>query len=85
VRVAFLMSVPITAGAVAYKAVDVAGEGGIPAGFGPAFGWGIAASAVTGWFAVWGTLRLIRTRTFTPFVVYRTVAGLAVLAIYAVR
>lgn len=85
VRIAFLMSVPITAGAVAFKTVDVAGEGGIPAGFGPAFAWGIAASAVTGWLAVWGTLRFVRTRTFTPFVVYRVVVGLAVLAVYAAR
>lgn len=85
VRVAFLMSVPITAGAVLYKAVDVAGEGGIPPGFGPAFAWGIAASAVTGWVAVWGTIRVVRTHTFTPFVVYRVLVGLAVLAVYAAR
>ena len=43
------------------------------------------ASGITGWFAVWGTLRLIRTRTFTPFVVYRVVAGLGVLVLYTVR
>jgi undecaprenyl-diphosphatase len=85
VRVAFLMSVPITAGAVVFKAADVASEGGIPAGFGPAFAWGIAASAVTGWVAVWGTLKIVRTRTFTPFVVYRVLVGVAVLAVYAAR
>jgi len=86
-RIAFLMSVPITAGAVVFKAADVFGAdgGGIPAGFGPAFAWGIVASAVTGWFAVWGTLKLVRTRTFKPFVIYRIVAGVAVLAIYALR
>jgi undecaprenyl-diphosphatase len=84
-RTAFLMSVPVTAGAVVYKAVDVAGEGGIPDGFGPAFAWGIAASAVTGWVAVWGTLRLVRTHTFTPFVLYRVLVGVAVLVVYAVR
>lgn len=86
-RIAFLMSVPITAGAVLFKAVDVFGsEGaGIPDGFAPAFAWGIVTSAVTGWFAVWGTLRLVRTRTFQPFVIYRVVAGLAVLALYVAR
>lgn len=84
-RVAFLLSVPITAGAVAYKAVDVAGEGGIPDGFVAPFVWGIVAAGVTGWLAVWGTLRLVRTRTFTPFVVYRVLAGLVVLAVWAVR
>ena len=80
------MSVPITAGAVVFKAADVFGEGGgIPDGFAPAFAWGIVASAFTGWLAVWGTLRLVRSRTFRPFVVYRVVAGLAVLALYVVR
>jgi undecaprenyl-diphosphatase len=41
----------------------------------------MAASAVTGWLAVWGTLRLVRTRTFTPFVIYRVVVGLGVIAL----
>lgn len=86
-RIAFLMSVPITAGAVMFKAYDAFGSdgGGIPDGFAPAFAWGIAASAVTGWAAVWGTLKWVRTRTFTPFVIYRIVAGFLVLGIYAIR
>jgi len=84
-RFAFLMSLPITAGALLFKAVDVAGEGGLPAGFVAPFVWGIVASGVTGWLAVWGTLRLIRSHTFAPFVVYRVAAGFAVLALYAAR
>ena len=83
-RFAFLMSLPITAGALVFKAVDVAGEGGIPDGFAAPFAWGIVASGITGWLAVWGTLRLIQTRSFTPFVVYRVVVGLGVLVLYAV-
>ena len=43
----------------------------------------IAASAVTGWVAVWGTLHLVRTRTFFPFVVYRVLAGASVIAVAA--
>jgi undecaprenyl-diphosphatase len=85
VRVAFLMSVPITAGAVLFKGVDVVGEGGIPDGFAPAFAWGIVASAITGFLAVWGILRLIRTSTFTPFVIYRVLAGLFLFGVYAAR
>jgi undecaprenyl-diphosphatase len=87
VRIAFLMSVPITFGAVLFKAVDAFGPdgAGIPAGFAPAFAWGIAASALTGWFAVWGTLKLVRTHTFTPFVIYRLVVGTAVLVVYFLR
>lgn len=86
-RIAFLMSVPITAGAVLFKAFDAfGGDGaGIPDGFAPAFAWGIAASAVTGWLAVWGTLKLVRTRTFAPFVLYRIAFGLLLLVVSALR
>jgi undecaprenyl pyrophosphate phosphatase UppP len=33
--------------------------------------------------AVWATLKLVSTRTFMPFVVYRVVAGVGVLALLA--
>jgi len=47
------------------------------------FAWGIAASAVTGYIAVWGTLKLIRTKSFAPFVLYRLVLGVSVLLLLA--
>ena len=78
-RLVFLMSLPIIAGAGIFALSDAS----IPSSFWPPFLWGTAASAVTGWLAVWGTLRLVRTRTFLPFVGYRVVVGLAVLAILA--
>jgi undecaprenyl-diphosphatase len=84
-RFAFLMSLPITAGALVFKWFDVAAEGGIPDGFAAPFVWGIVASGITGWLAVWGTLRLIKTRSFAPFVIYRVVLGVGVLLLYAVR
>lgn len=80
-RLSFLMSLPIIAGAGIYEALGLLGEGGIPAGFAAAFAAGMVASAVTGWLAVWGTLRLVRTRTFTPFVIYRVVVGLGVVVV----
>lgn len=84
-RFAFLMSLPITGGALVFKGIDVAGEGGIPDGFAAPFAWGIVASGLTGWLAVWGTLKLIRTRSFAPFVTYRVVVGVAVLVLYTLR
>jgi undecaprenyl-diphosphatase len=84
-RFAFLMSLPITAGALVFKAVDVQSEGGIPDGFAAPFLWGIVASGITGWLAVWGTLTLVKTHSFTPFVIYRITLGVALLLIYAVR
>ena len=84
-RFAFLMSLPITAGALLFKWFDLSSEGGIPPGFGPAFFWGIVASGITGWVAVWGTLKLVKTHSFLPFVIYRVGLGVLVLIVYAVR
>lgn len=83
VRISFLMSLPITAGAGLYKGLDVLSEGGIPSTFVPAFVWGMVTAAITGWIAVWGTLRLVRSRSFAPFVMYRLIAGIGVLALVA--
>ena len=78
-RLAFLMSVPVIAAAGAYQAIDVT----VPADFRAAFAWGMVSSAFTGYAAIWGTLRLVRTRSFAPFVGYRVLAGVAVLGILA--
>lgn len=85
-RLSFLMSLPVIGGALLYKGLDVVRDG-IPPGLGPALVWGVVASGVTGWLAVWATLRLISTRSFTPFVVYRLVvgAGVVVLAVSGLR
>ncbi|MDE0802733.1 MAG: undecaprenyl-diphosphate phosphatase [Acidimicrobiales bacterium] len=82
-RLSFLMSLPIIAGAGAYKFLDVLGEGGIPADFRAPFAVGMATSALTGYAAVWGTIRFVQTRTFSPFVLYRVVAGMAVVGLVA--
>ena len=82
-RISFLMSIPIIGGAGLYKGVDVVGGDGIPAGFAAAFAWGMASAAVTGFAAVWLLLRYVRSRSFRPFVVYRVLVGLSVLALSA--
>ncbi len=78
-RLVFLMSLPIIAGAGVFSLADA----DVPSSFWPPFLWGMAASALTGWLAVWGTLKLVRTRTFAPFVVYRVLLGVVVLLILA--
>ena len=82
-RLSFLMALPLIGGVGVYKGADVLLGDGIPAGFGPAFAWGMVTSAVTGYLAVWGLLRLVRTSSFSPFVVYRVLAGVAVLGLAA--
>jgi undecaprenyl-diphosphatase len=84
-RFGFLMSLPVTAGALVFKWFDVQSEGGIPDGFTAPFVWGIVASGITGWLAVWGTLTLVKRHSFTPFVIYRISMGVLLLVVYAVR
>jgi undecaprenyl-diphosphatase len=85
-RISFLMSVPITGGLGLYKAVKLFGlDGGIPDGFAAPFFWGTVASAITGFIAVSALLRLIRSRSFLPFVLYRAVAGVFVIGVALAR
>jgi len=81
-RLSFLMSMPITGGAALFKGVELAVDG-LPPGTAPAFFWGIVASGITGLAAVWLVLKVVRTQSFLPFVTYRVLAGLAVLAVLA--
>jgi undecaprenyl-diphosphatase len=85
-RISFLMSIPITGGAGAYKLLKVFVVGdGLPHGFAGAFVVGILASAVTGFLAVWLLLRLVRTRSFTPFVIYRVIVGIGGIGLAIAR
>ena len=81
-RASFLMAIPVTVGAVAYKMVKLLNDG-IPPGFALPMVVGIITSGISGWLAVWGTLKLIRTRSFMPFVIYRVALGLLVLLLIA--
>ena len=79
-RLSFLMSLPVIAGAVVLKVGKLIADG-VPEGLWTPMLVGVLTSFVSGLLAVWGTLRLIRTHSFTPFVVYRVVLGIAVLII----
>ena len=81
-RVSFLMGVPVIAGAVAYKLLKLI-SGGMPDGLLLPMIVGIVASGISGWLAMWGMIRLLRTRSFAPFVAYRLVVGLAILVLLA--
>jgi undecaprenyl-diphosphatase len=83
VRISFLMSIPIIAGAGLYSLVEVLGAGGIPADMRPAFVAGMATSAVMGWLAVWATIAIVKASSFDVFVIYRIVLGISVLVVAA--
>lgn len=83
VRFAFLVSLPVTGGAAAYKALKVAVHGLPPDTAGP-FAIGIVAAAVSGYLAVRFLLAYVVNHDFRVFVLYRLVLGAAVLVLIAV-
>jgi len=82
VRISFVMSIPVIFGAVVFKFAGLISDG-IPEGLVAPLIVGIVTSGLAGWLAVWGTLRIVRTRSFMPFVIYRIVLGVAVLIVMA--
>jgi undecaprenyl-diphosphatase len=81
-RFSFLLSLPIIGGAALYEGQKIVrGKLTIPPGFGPAFAWGMIASAVSGFLVIWFLLAFLRRRSFTPFVIYRFAVALFVLGI----
>jgi undecaprenyl-diphosphatase len=81
-RVSFLMSVPVIGGAVLLKLTKLT-QDGIPEGLLTPMIVGIISAGISGWIAMWGMIRLLRSRSFTPFVMYRFVVGFGVLSILA--
>jgi undecaprenyl-diphosphatase len=81
-RFSFLLSLPIIAGAGAYKAVDLAQTG--LQGHAGEFVAGVVASAISGFVVIWGLLRYLKRHDFTVFLWYRVaVAALVAVLILA--
>jgi len=80
-RLSFLMSLPIIAGAGLFKYLDIGGIGGIPSDMRAAFIAGILSSAITGFVAVWGLIKLLARVTFDGFALYRVAAAGVVIAV----
>ena len=82
VRFSFLLSIPVTAGAVLVKLTKLFKDG-VPDGLAMPMLIGIVTAGLSGWLAVAGLLRLIKTQTFNAFVIYRLAAGVAVVVVAA--
>jgi undecaprenyl-diphosphatase len=81
-RFSFLLSLPIIAGAGAYKAADLAQTG--LQGHAGEFIAGMVSSAISGFVVIWGLLRYLKRHDFTVFLWYRVaVAALVVILIVA--
>jgi undecaprenyl-diphosphatase len=82
VRISFVMSIPVIFGAVVFKFAGLIADG-VPEGLVVPMIVGIISSGLSGWLAVWGTIKIVRTRSFMPFVIYRVALGVVVLIVAA--
>ncbi len=81
-EVSFLMSVPIIAlaGADGVRNIILHGANGV--GF-SALAVGFTTSALAGFVAIGALMRIIKRWSFTPFVVYRIIMGVLIIALLA--
>ncbi|HEX6209652.1 MAG TPA: undecaprenyl-diphosphate phosphatase [Methylomirabilota bacterium] len=79
-RFAFLLGIPVTAGAGLVKTLELV-RGGLPTGEGGPLTVAILTSFVSGWFAVWFLVRYLKQRSLLPFVLYRLLLSVLILAV----
>jgi undecaprenyl-diphosphatase len=79
-RFAFLLGIPVTAGAGLVKSLELL-KVGLPAGESGPLTVAILTSFVSGWFAVWFLVRYLKQRSLFPFVVYRFALSALILAV----
>ena len=77
-RLSFLMLIPIVAGATLYTSTKTMARGGISSDLIWPMVAGVTTSAIAGFFAVFILLKIVKSKSFTPFVIYRIVFGLLI-------
>jgi undecaprenyl-diphosphatase len=81
-RVSFLLLIPAVAGATVYSAYTAI-QDGLPDDVAGPMIVGTIAAAISGYIAIAWLLRLVRTHSYRPFVLYRYFAGAFVLLLIA--
>lgn len=82
-RVSFLLLIPTTLGAIIWKGLGDVLLGELPQGWEGPFVVGTIAALATGLVAIEALLGYIRRHDYSPFVVYRLLAALAILLLIA--
>jgi undecaprenyl-diphosphatase len=80
-RFAFLLGIPVTAGAGLLKTLHLVRDG-VPAGDGGPLTVAILTSFVSGWVAVWFLVRYLKQRSLLPFVLYRLALSTLIVAVF---
>lgn len=79
-RFSFLIGIVITAGAGGKKMLHVM-KGGLPSGEAGPLLAAVIVAFVSGWFAVWFLVSYLKRRTLAPFVVYRLLLAVVIVAV----
>jgi undecaprenyl-diphosphatase len=79
-RFAFLLGIPITAGAGSLKALRLLRDGLPPGEAGPLTA-ALITAFVSGWFAVWFLVSYLKKRSLRPFVIYRLALALVIFLV----
>jgi undecaprenyl-diphosphatase len=79
-RFAFLLGIPITAGAGGLKALHLLRHG-VPSGESGPLVAALVAAFLSGWFAVWFLVSYLKTHSLRPFVVYRLLLALVIFLV----
>jgi undecaprenyl-diphosphatase len=82
-RMAFLLLVPITFGAVLWQGLTDVVLGDVPPGSGGPFAVGVLAAAASGAVAIVALLGYVRRHDYSVFVLYRLLVALFVVALIA--
>jgi undecaprenyl-diphosphatase len=81
VRISFVMSLPVITGAVLFKGYEFFTDPADNSDLYVPMLVGVVTSAIAGLIAVWGTIKLVTTWSFMPFVIYRVVVGVLMLVL----
>ena len=84
-RFSFLLSTPTIAGAAGKALYDIDRQSGLHGIFNATFLVGVGVSAVTGWIVIAWFLHYLRRSSLMPFVWYRLIFGIIVLALAFIR
>jgi undecaprenyl-diphosphatase len=79
-RFSFMLGIPVTGAAGAYKLLHLLGDGIQPGEAGP-LALAILVAFGSGWLAVWFLVNYLKRRSLLPFVVYRLILAAVILLV----
>jgi undecaprenyl-diphosphatase len=79
-RFSFMLGIPVTAAAGAYKMLHLV-RSALPDGDGGPLAVAVLAAFVSGWLAVWFLVNYLKRRSLLPFVIYRLLLAAAIFIV----